>query len=112
MNKKQIQWNIAYLIAAMLAVMLFQSWWGRRGWFRSCPTASWKPHSLMDVERVVISDRHIMGYLSPTQHGKRILTANRVEPEVAERLSRFGVPFTREYESGFFSSSFRGWRPR
>jgi hypothetical protein len=30
---------------------------------------------------------------------KQIVVANRVEPEVAERIAKYGVPYTRNYES-------------
>ena len=47
-------------------------------------------------------DRELEAYLkTPTAQGKRVLSANRVEPDVAERLSRFKVPFSREYSSGW-----------
>jgi len=103
MNKRQIQWNIAYLIAAILAVMLFQTWWSEARLVQVVPYSELESALAAGrVERVVIGDRHIMGYLkSPDAQGKRILTANLVEPDFAERLSRFEVPFTREYESGF-----------
>ncbi len=54
------------------------------------------------VERVVVADREIRGYLKAADaQGKRVITANRVDPDLAERLSRFNVPFTREYSSGW-----------
>src|SRR5258706_31052 len=54
------------------------------------------------VARVVVTERHIVGYLKePSEQGKRVLAANLVEPDLAQRLSRFDVPYTREYEGTF-----------
>jgi cell division protease FtsH len=52
------------------------------------------------VERVVVTDHHIIGVLkAPDAQGQRLITANLVEPNLAQRLSRFNVPYAREYES-------------
>jgi cell division protease FtsH len=103
MSEKQTRWNIAYLVVAALAIMLFQSWWSEARLEQVVPYSEIESALAAGrVERVVIGDRHIKAYLkSPDSQGKSILTANLVEPNLAERLSRFGVPFTREYESGF-----------
>jgi cell division protease FtsH len=93
----------AYLVVPLLGLLLMQSLW------REARVTEVVPYSELEraleagrIERVVISDRQIVGYLkSPDAQGKKVLTANRVEPDLAERLSRFKVPFVREYESGF-----------
>jgi len=105
MNSKEALWHSAYVIAAIAALLLLHSFW------LQAQTTEIVPYSELEraleagrIERVVISDRRIVGYLkSPDAQGKQILTANRVEPELAERLGRFKVPFAREYESGFLS---------
>jgi cell division protease FtsH len=56
------------------------------------------------VERVVISDRQISAYLKPSaEGGGRILVANRVEPDLADRLAQYQTPYSREYESGWLA---------
>jgi cell division protease FtsH len=61
------------------------------------------------ADHVVVSDREIRAHLkAPDSKGVRVLAANRVEPDLADRLSRFNVPYTREYgSSGLFQ--FLGW---
>ena len=50
---------------------------------------------------MVVTDRRVTGYLKgPDQEGHRVLTANRVEPDLAERLARFEVPYESEYGNG------------
>jgi cell division protease FtsH len=103
MNSKQALWHSTYLIAAITTMLLLQSLWMRT------QTTEIVPYSELEraleagrIERVVISDRKIVGYLkSPDAKGKQTLTANRVESDLAERLARFKVPFAREYDSGF-----------
>ena len=56
------------------------------------------------VDHVTITDRQILAFLKPSQpNAATVLTANRVEPDLAERLTRFKVPYTREYESNWLS---------
>jgi cell division protease FtsH len=55
------------------------------------------------VDHVVISDQSIAAYLkSPDSKGAQILSAERVEPELAEQFSRYHVPFSREHSSNAF----------
>ena len=103
MKTKQTQWNVAYLIFAIGSVVLFQSWWSQA---RETEIVSYSEFERAleagRVARVVVSERRVTGYLkTPDEHGIRILTAQRVEPEVAERLSRFKVPYAADYGSGF-----------
>ena len=105
MNSKQALWQSAYLVSAMVILLLLQSvWWQSQ-------TTEVVPYSELEhaleagrIERVVISDQKIVGYLkSPDAQSKHTLTANRVEPDVAARLERFKVPYAREYDSGVVS---------
>ena len=110
MNKKQTLWNVAYVVGVIVLVVLLQIFWGQAEQVKVVPYSELE-HALAtgEVERVVLSDREIRGYLKAADaQGKRIISANRVEPEVAERLSRFNVPFTREYSSGWLQEVL-GW---
>ncbi len=106
MNKKEAQWNAGYLIFAVLALLMFQSWWGTARVTEIVPYSEFE-RALESgrVERVVVGERHIVGYLkTPTEQGKKVLAANLVEPELAARLSKFNVPYTKEIESNFLSN--------
>ena len=103
MNKKEAQWNVGYLIFAITALVLIQSWWGQARLTEVVPYSEFE-RALEEgrVARVVVTERHIVGYLKePSEQGKRVLAANLVEPDLAQRLSRFNVPYTREYEGTF-----------
>ncbi len=57
------------------------------------------------IDEVVVSGRLITGHLkSPDKNGATSVVAPLVEPELAERLSRFGVPYTRTIESDWLST--------
>jgi len=45
------------------------------------------------------ADRQVVGRLRKAEGGKEIVVANRVEPDLAERISKYGVPYTRSYEA-------------
>ncbi|HEV3007684.1 MAG TPA: ATP-dependent zinc metalloprotease FtsH, partial [Burkholderiales bacterium] len=49
----------------------------------------------------VVSDSRITGKLKSPEGGKKVAVANLVQPELAERLSKFGVKYTRVQESTF-----------
>jgi cell division protease FtsH len=61
------------------------------------------------VERVVVSDQEVTAYLkAPDSRGAKIVSAERIEPELAQQLSRYNVPFARERSSNAFAQLL-GW---
>jgi cell division protease FtsH len=53
------------------------------------------------VDEVVVSDNRITGKLKGNGSGKKVAVANLVQPDLAERLSKFGVSYTQVRESTF-----------
>jgi len=105
MRSKQALWHLAYLIAAIAGVFALQSAWQQARVTEIVPYSEFeRALETGKIERIVVSDHHVVGYLkAPDAQGKRMLTANLVEPQLAERLSRYKVPFAQEYESGFLT---------
>jgi cell division protease FtsH len=97
------RWTIAYWIVAILALLMLQDWW------RTSQTVEQVPYSEFEqalaegrIAEVQVSDRKIIGKLkSPDAHGKTTIVATRVEPDLAERLSGYQVPYSRLIESTF-----------
>jgi len=109
-NRKQALWNALYVLAAVALVVVLQNLWSSMEVVKSVPYSELE-HLLAtgQIERVVVSDREVRGYLKTADaQGKRIVSANRVEPDWAERLTRFNVPFSREYSSGLLQEIL-GW---
>ena len=99
--EKKDQWNIGYWIVAGLLLLTLQNYW------QAAQTVEPVPYSEFEKAlaggggaEVLVSDRTVTGRLkSPDSRGKATLVATRVEPDLAERLSKYDVPYARVVES-------------
>ncbi|HUI60407.1 MAG TPA: ATP-dependent metallopeptidase FtsH/Yme1/Tma family protein, partial [Steroidobacteraceae bacterium] len=109
MTRKETLWNVAYVLGVIACLALFNSLWNQSQSTRQVTYSELEQAlSAHSVERVVVSDREIMAYLKvPDSQGHRILVANRVEPDLADHLARFQVPFSRVY--GGWLQQLVGW---
>jgi cell division protease FtsH len=97
----KLQWNVGYWLLAILALFWLQSVWQTARTVEPVPYSEFE-QALAEgrVAEVTIGENTITGRLkSPDAGGKTMIVANRVPPELAERLSRFDVPYTRVVES-------------
>ena len=100
--ERKAQFNLAYLIFAMLAVLFVQQWWQRAQTIEVVPYSEFEQLLAQDkISEVTVSDQRITGKLKAPEKGKSIAVANLVPPEVAERLDKYGVRYTRVVESTF-----------
>ncbi|MFU1378816.1 ATP-dependent metallopeptidase FtsH/Yme1/Tma family protein [Escherichia coli] len=99
--EKKNQWNTGYWIVALLLLLSLQSYW------QTAKTVELVPYSEFEkalaegrVAEVLVSDRTVTGRLkSPDSRGKTTIVATRVEPDLADRLSKYDVPYARVLES-------------
>ena len=57
------------------------------------------------VASLTIREQQIYGELTVSDaNGNKVIVANRVDPNLAESLSQYNVPYTQVYESKFFAS--------
>lgn len=99
--EKKNQWNTGYWIVALLLLLSLQSYW------QTAKTVEPVPYSEFEkalaegrVAEVLVSDRTVTGRLkSPDSRGKTTIVATRVEPALADRLSKYDVPYARVLES-------------
>ncbi|HFI6940807.1 TPA: ATP-dependent metallopeptidase FtsH/Yme1/Tma family protein [Escherichia coli] len=99
--EKKNQWNTGYWIVALLLLLSLQSYW------QTAKTVEPVPYSEFEkalaegrVAEVLVSDRTVTGLLkSPDSRGKTTIVATRVEPDLADRLSKYDVPYARVLES-------------
>jgi len=97
--EKKNQWNTGYWIVALLLLLSLQSYW------QTAKTVEPVPYSEFEkalaegrVAEVLVSDRTVTGRLkSPDSRGKTTIVATRVEPDLAERLSKYDVPWLPEH---------------
>jgi len=100
--EKRTQFNVAYLIFALLAMMLVQQWWTKTQTVEVVPYSQFEKMLANNrFSEVVIGEQQITGKLKSPEGAKTVVVANRVQPDLADRLSKYGVPFTRAYESTF-----------
>ncbi|KZP44318.1 cell division protein FtsH [Escherichia coli] len=88
-------------MVALLLLLSLQSYW------QTAKTVEPVPYSEFEkalaegrVAEVLVSDRTVTGRLkSPDSRGKTTIVATRVEPDLADRLSKYDVPYARVLES-------------
>jgi cell division protease FtsH len=96
------RFNVIYLVFALLALLFVQRWW------QEAQTVDVVPYSEFEqllaegkIAEITIGEQHMIGRLKQPEGRKTTVAANRVEPALAERLGKYGVPFTRRVESTF-----------
>src|SRR5438445_752071 len=100
--ERRAQFNLAYLLFALIAMLALQQWWQRSQTVEVVPYSEFE--KLLDehrIDEVVISDQRITGKFKSAEGGKTVAVANLVPPDLAERLSKYDVKYTRVYESTF-----------
>src|SRR4051812_6402486 len=98
--ERRTQFNIGYLLFAVVAILALQQWWQRAQTIEVLPYSEFeKLLAEHKINEVVISDQRITGKLANAQGGKTVAVANLVPPDLAERLSKYDVRYTRVYES-------------
>src|SRR5881296_2541380 len=98
--ERRAQFNLAYLLFALIAMLVLQQWWQRAQTVEVVPYSEFeKLLAEHRIDEVVISDQRITGKLKSAEGGKTVVIANLVPPELADRLSRYDVKYTRVVES-------------
>jgi cell division protease FtsH len=95
LDKKQV-WHLGYWAIALVLLLLLQNIW------QSASQAQMVPYSEFEkalaagrIADITVSDRTIIGRLKTADGNKTTLVAARVEPDLAARLDKYDVPYTR-----------------
>ena len=100
--ERSTQFNVGYLLFALFAILIVQQWWQQAQTVEVVPYSEFEKLLAEDkIDEVVVSDQRITGKLKAPENGKKVAVANLVPPELAERLSKYGVKYTRVNESTF-----------
>ena len=97
------RWSVGYWLLAGALLLLAQAGWQSLVAVESVPYSEFE-QALQEgrVAEVRVSDTQLTGRLKvPDARGKSVIVATRVEPALADRLTRFGVPFAREADHAF-----------
>jgi cell division protease FtsH len=98
--ERRTRFHIAYVIFAVVAMIFIQEAWQRAQTIEVVPYSEFeKLLAGHKIEEVVISDQRITGKFTAREGGKTVAVANLVPPELADRLDKYGVKYTRVYES-------------
>ena len=100
--ERRTRFHVAYVIFALFAMVLIQEAWQRAQTVEVVPYSEFeKLLAEGKIAEVVVDDTHITGKLKSPQGSKTVAVANRVEPQLAERLSKYDVKYTRVHENTF-----------
>ena len=105
MDKKNT-FNFLYAIIAAMGIMMIHDVWVEQ------QTIEPVPYSQLEqllkegkVADLTIKEKYIFGQLlQPDENGKKVVVATRVDPGLAEHLSKYNVQYTQVYESKFFAT--------
>lgn len=102
-------WNVGYWMLAIFALFTLQSVWQTQRTVEPVPYSEFEQAlQAGKIADVVVGDTTITGKLKSPEGSKTVLVANRVDPAMAERLSKYDVPYTRVVESTFLRD-LAGW---
>jgi cell division protease FtsH len=94
------RFNLLYVLFALLAILFLQHSWQEAQKVDVVPYSEFE--ALLEqgrIAEITVGDRLVTGRLKTPEGRKTTVAAERVEPDVAERFAKFGVPYTRAYES-------------
>ncbi|WP_374568144.1 ATP-dependent zinc metalloprotease FtsH [Ideonella sp.] len=105
MDKKA--WPTWASVAAMvLALWVVADWWGRGRGVEVVPYSQFEREARDGrYSEVQVLDRTLVATLREPRNGKTTIVTAVVEPALAERLSRYDVPFRRVQESNWFTDA-------
>ncbi|TYC51507.1 ATP-dependent zinc metalloprotease FtsH [Rhodobacterales bacterium] len=101
--EKKHQINIWYALIAMMAVLIFQSWWTTYKTVEEIPYSQFEQLlSEKKIEQIAIKENTIEGkFKTPLKDGKIYFVTTRVDLPLAEDLSKYDVKFTGVVQSTF-----------
>ena len=98
--ERKTRFDLAYLVFAVFAVIVLQQWWTQQQQTEVVPYSEFEKLLAENrIEEVFVSDQRIVGRLKSPEGSKTVAVANLVQPDLAERLSKYGVRYTRIQES-------------
>ena len=102
--EKQTQFNIWYVMLALLAVIWLRDAWVGMSQVEPIPYSEFLHHVKNgELEEIAVSKNIIEGKLrKPTPDGRTRIVTTRVDPQLAKDLSQYDVKFTGVIENTFF----------
>jgi cell division protease FtsH len=105
MDNKQ-KYNVIFAIFAAFGILIIHEIWVEQQSIKAVPYSQLE--TLLEqgkVAELTIREKFMVGDLKESDEtGKKIIVANRVDPRLAEHLSKYNVPYTQVYESKFLAT--------
>jgi cell division protease FtsH len=99
-NVKKTSFNLAYVLLAVLGVLVLQDWWARSQAVATIPYSRFQKLVREDqVASVVVSDDQIQGEYKESIDGKKRFVTSRVEQDLAKELDEHGVEYAGRFEN-------------
>lgn len=99
------KFNVIFAIFAVLSILIIQEIWVEQQSIATVPYSELE--TLLQQGKIAelsIRERFIAGTLKEPENGKKIIVANRVDPDLAENLAQYKVPYTQVHESKFLAT--------
>jgi len=104
--EKRTQYHVGYIVAAILGVLLVQSWWRTARVTEVVPYSEFQQYvDQGKVSAITVTESFIRGeFKEPQEGGKTHFFANRVDPRIAEGLVDKGIRVTGASEDNFITN--------
>src|SRR4051812_18230907 len=109
MNKKQTGFNLAYVLIAVLGVLILQDFFIRRQAVVTIPYSEFQKLVREDkISSVVVAQDQLSGEFKEPINGKKRFIALRVDADIAKELDQHGVEYRGQFDSNFLTAIL-GW---
>jgi cell division protease FtsH len=108
--KSQTQFHVWYVIAAVLGILVLQYFWTSSEQVQSVPYSEFQADlKAGKIANVSVASHYIYATLkTPLKNGKKQIVVDRVEPQIADELSKYNVTYSGT-QAGTFLSDLLSW---
>src|SRR5436305_102472 len=104
MNRKQTGFNLAYVLIAVMGILVVQDFWARKQAVATIPYSEFQKLVREDkIASVVVGQDQLSGELKQEINGKKRFVVVRVDAEIAKELDQHGVEYRGQFDSNFIT---------